>query len=543
MSDTNTHGFIQLPLGGIGKKIPASVLIEVHYDGGTVAFEEGDVLTFSTSTWTGKVIDVEGTIVSGELHVKILEPVPITPTLISGENIIVDGTTNATVENTERSLYYYQQNVIAGGDNMVNTLNITEASEALVTFSEGSPQFDSFGKLQVAEDVTIGEYTFNYSGRDGHFTDTQVLGATITHDQATACMILNNPVTAGSVVKRTTDVHHKYTPAQSLAGIMTVVIGDQGKNSVTRRWGLLSNTDGVFFELVDSILSVVIRSSTSGTPVETRINQADWSVDRMDGSSGYFNKSKITLDITKDNIYWVDFQWLGAGSVRWGVDIGGVRIILHQEDNANKNAISYMRTGSLPMTVEQENTGLSVSTSEMRWFTGSIKSGGSFSPHAGQFAKETGSTSLLTNAGGLVPILSIRPTLTFKGISNHVMILLNHISGLVLDSTGTTPSYAYMEVWKNPTLVGATWADGSVSTESAVEFDTAATALSGGRRVGGAYIGGIGQINIAGFFNYLHENLVNKHDGTQQYYTVALRPMAGVDITAAINVAWKEIRD
>lgn len=537
---SGSHGYIALPPDGAGKQVAQSVMAEVNFDNGTILFKVGDIVTFSTSTWSGTIIKVEGTITTGELHVRIEVPVPNNPTLTIGENIIVGGSTNAKVSSAIALLYYGKMNI--AGKNMDNLVEVTKRNELVTTFTEGSPQFDSFGRMQVSWPQTIGEYTFNYDGRDGHFTDTQTNGATVVHDQTVSCMVLTNPTTNGAVSERMTDIHHKYIPGQSSIGEMTISVGDIGKADVIRRWGLFDDFDGVFFELNGTTLYTVVRSSTSGSVVDTKVEQIDWNTDIVGGANSEFNPSGVSLDLSKDNIFWFDYQWLGAGTVRFGIDVGGIRIICHQSHHANTLPISYMRTGSLPMAIRQENTAISASTSEIRWFCGTIKTEGEFHPHVGQFAYESGGTlSDVAVLDGLIPFLSMRIQATFKGRKNHIMILPNNLNAIILDSLGTSDGYAYLEVWKNSTLTGDTFAT-TVNTLSGVEIDTAATSFTGGRRVGGMYLKGASDKDIRGYFNYLHENLVNKQDGTHNHYTFAVRAI-GADIKVAGAISWEEVRD
>jgi hypothetical protein len=95
--------------------------------------------------------------------------------------------------------------------------------------------------------------------------------------------------------------------------MQTIQIGDTGKANVVRRWGYFDEENGLFWELDGTTLYAVQRSSTTGSVVDTRVAQANWNRDSLDGTIRY------DLDVTKTNLYWMDFQWLGVGIVRFGV--------------------------------------------------------------------------------------------------------------------------------------------------------------------------------------------------------------------------------
>ncbi len=92
----------------------------------------------------------------------------------------------------------------------------------------------------------------------------------------------------------------------------------------------------------------VIMSKTT----ETRIPQSQWNIDKCDGTgpSGY------NIDLTKMQMFYIDYSWYGAGFIRWGLrgSTGDV-IYCHKLINNNVNAEAYMRSGNLPGRYESES--------------------------------------------------------------------------------------------------------------------------------------------------------------------------------------------
>jgi hypothetical protein len=78
--------------------------------------------------------------------------------------------------------------------------------------------------------------------------------------------------------------------------------------------------------------------------IDTKIPQSAWNIDKVDGTgpSGY------TLDLTKMQMFYLDYSWYGAGAVRWGFrTTKGNIVYVHKQMNNNQNATAYMRSGNL----------------------------------------------------------------------------------------------------------------------------------------------------------------------------------------------------
>ena len=96
-----------------------------------------------------------------------------------------------------------------------------------------------------------------------------------------------------------------------------------------------------------STASFVIVSQTQ----ETRISQTAWNLDKCDGTgpSGY------NIDLTKMQMFYMDYSWYGAGFIRWGFrGTDGNVFYVHKMINNNVNTEAYMRSGNLPARYESE---------------------------------------------------------------------------------------------------------------------------------------------------------------------------------------------
>lgn len=82
---------------------------------------------------------------------------------------------------------------------------------------------------------------------------------------------------------------------------------------------------------------------------DEKVPQTAWNLDRCDGTgpSGY------SLDLTKIQMWYIDFSWYGAGAARFGFkQQDGQIVYAHRYVHNNKQFSSYMRSGNLPAHYE-----------------------------------------------------------------------------------------------------------------------------------------------------------------------------------------------
>lgn len=86
--------------------------------------------------------------------------------------------------------------------------------------------------------------------------------------------------------------------------------------------------------------------------IDTKYPQSTWNIDKCDGTgpSGY------NLDLSRMQMFYIDYSWYGAGFIRWGVrGADGNVIYCHKVINNNVNTEAYMRSGNLPARYESES--------------------------------------------------------------------------------------------------------------------------------------------------------------------------------------------
>lgn len=87
-----------------------------------------------------------------------------------------------------------------------------------------------------------------------------------------------------------------------------------------------------------------VANATVSKTTELRIPQSQWNIDKMDGTG----HSLMNLDLTKMQMFYIDYTWYGAGAVRFGFKNNrGEVVYCHRMPNNNVNTEAYMRTGNL----------------------------------------------------------------------------------------------------------------------------------------------------------------------------------------------------
>jgi len=338
-----------------------------------------------------------------------------------------------------------------------------------VTYNDAgniSASIDAFGRLRVSNPFTLFDGTQRY--RDDEFkwnqVDTGEATSTFLPNESTMLMTVSG--NGDSAIRQTKQVF-SYQPGKSLLTLTTFVMNTPTAG-LRQRVGLFGAQNGVYFEVDGVDINLVIRKYTSGSVDDTteKIPRSQWNGDKMDGLGGQSNISGVTLDVTKAQIFWSDIEWLGVGSVRCGFVINGQFIVCHIFHHANILDKVYMTTASLPVRYELTSTG---AAGTMRAICSTVISEGGYSNRSQSRAIGTSLTGKNLITTEYRPLVCIR--LKSANIDSIVVPTKFDLYGL------QQAAFAY-RVILNPTLTDANWT--TAGTNSSVEYDLSATALSGG---------------------------------------------------------------
>lgn len=253
------------------------------------------------------------------------------------------------------------------------------ASTSGSTFFADSPNLDAFGRVRSSNPATLFNNKQLFDKQPLYWAEkiTNNSGSVSSvHSSLKAATTMTLGTSSGDRVIRRTKRVFNYQPGKSQQIMMTFRMGNAVANC-TKRVGFFNDSDGLFLEQDGTNgINLVIRSNVTGTPVETKIPQASWNVDKFDGTGN----SGITLDLSKTQIFFIDFEWLGVGRVRFGFVIGGIVYYVHYENNSNILETVYMSNPNLPLTYEIVNTGATASQPSMDHICTAVFSEGGFNP-------------------------------------------------------------------------------------------------------------------------------------------------------------------
>ena len=338
---------------------------------------------------------------------------------------------------------------------------------------------DAFGRLRTSAPLTLFDSSHRYND-NGLWSTSTSTGGSATFDANAGLVNLAVTTSSGSQVIRETTKCFSYQPGKSLLVMSTFTLA-AAKTGLRQRVGYYGASNGMYLELANSDLAFVERSSSTGSLVETRVLRSAWNIDPMDGTG----PSKLTLDITKSQILWMDVEWLGLGTVRLGFIINGKFVHCHSFHHANFITSTYITTASLPLRYEITNTASTASSSTLKQVCSTLLSEGGYELRGLQQAIGTSITApyALTTAGTYYPLISLR----LKSTHLDAIVILTALS--ILAATANA-NYNWRVV-ASATTTGGTWT--SAGANSAVEYNLTGTATTGGRILAQGYFSSTNQ--------------------------------------------------
>lgn len=148
---------------------------------------------------------------------------------------------------------------------------------------------------------------------------------------------------------------------QQLSGTVTVVQGSPLVTGVNTRFSsqllpgdyIVIRGMSYLVQTIESDTSLVIAPEYRGQSgkncrvsktIDTRRPQSSWNIDKMDGTGA----SGFTLDLSKMQMFYIDYSWYGAGAIRFGFkNTRGEVVYCDRIANNNVNTEAYMRSGNM----------------------------------------------------------------------------------------------------------------------------------------------------------------------------------------------------
>lgn len=351
-------------------------------------------------------------------------------------------------------------------------------------------------------------------------------GGTATWDSNISSTNMTVTTSSGSSVVRQSKLYAPYRPGQTQLIYLTGIIGAQ-KTNVRSRIGYFDTVNGLYFQMdgttggPDLGLSVVVRTNTSGSVVNNVVTQANWNLDKLDGTGS----SGITLDPSKMLAFVIDFAWLGAGGARFGFLFNDRIVYCHRYDAANVFAVPFIGEPNLPLRWEITNTGATASSTTMLQTCGAVFSEGAGAP--GGIVVSAGTGVAGRSISGAVPIVSVR--LRASAIRGFLV-------PIGFDSITTSNASYITHVVVGGTLTGASF---NPTTGPSTEFDIAASAITGGTVIATTFAAAAGSRASAALVSG-DIKLGASIAGTADILSLVITPTTG-SMTTLGSLTWREV--
>lgn len=284
------------------------------------------------------------------------------------------------------------------------------------TFADG-PSIDAFGRLRVAGPTSLFDSQLQYDEQPLLWVTKSAGTASQTHRPDESAVDMTLGTASGDRFVRQTREYFRYQPGKSQLVKCTGTFG-AAQVGTEKLIGYGDDNNGIFMGQDGGGSFVLLRSSVTGSVSDARkVYQADWNVDKMDGTG----PSGVTLDATKAQIVLLDIEWLGVGRVRIGFVQGGAINYVHEFLNANIQTTTYMTTGNLPIRYEIKNTDAVSSAPTLKHICSEVESeGGQEETVAYPFSEVREDVSIPNGFANAQVIFAARHASTFNGIENRV---------------------------------------------------------------------------------------------------------------------------
>ncbi len=437
--------------------------------------------------------------------------------------------------------------------------------------------FDSFGRLRMSQPYTIFD-SKNVGKQNGKFTYcTTGTGQTPSYNSTNSTIGLTCNAGTGLVINES-KCRFAYQPGKSLLIMNTfcfgsVTTGTPDTSITTQRVGYFDDDNGIYLEINPSGVFINKRSSIAG--LTESISISNWN-----GNSWL----KTNLNLSKSQIFWIDLEWLGVGSVRTGFVIDGEYYIAHSFHHANSINTTYMTSAQLPIRYQINSSGTATNCTLTQICSTVISEGGyegnSIIRHIGTDTSGTLISNISTiNINvpccairiGTDPSGSILNSADTSGTMYNSIIVPSQMSIYIntpVGSTNNTQSVIEYRLILNPTIsysTGYSWKkysslytdDTSSTVEYLLQSDfsgngiiSGASAISGGIVVNNGFIETRTSygLNSPKDFNFQLGRIIDSYTTLTKYHSdvlvLALRLVFKGDITianAGVKLGWYEL--
>jgi hypothetical protein len=374
-----------------------------------------------------------------------------------------------------------------------------------------SVNLDAFGRLRVSETRSLLELKYDQDKLPNQVDELVNGSASSTLDSTNACVIMSVSNTGGYVIRQSKE-RAIYQPGKSQ--LCDFSFSDfQLDSNVIKRVGYFSSTTAATY---DSQFDGFFLESNG---VNNKISFQMWKTGTLilSAATDTWDSSEVnpsTIDWSKTHLMAVDFQWLGVGRVRFGMNLSGNTYVFKTNSGTNNLDDVYMSSPDQPIRYEIRSSG---GTGSFHQICSAISDEGTRN-----ILKRTGSVSqintvTLSTSGTKYPFIGLRAS----PIYDQVTIQLTNTQIL---NTSNDDFLVTVEI--NPTISsGMTYSSGNTAEWQYSLGNGAQTVTSDGVIIAG-FIGQAGTSALTTIeLNETEIKPGRKIDGTVDQLWVCITPL------------------
>lgn len=327
-----------------------------------------------------------------------------------------------------------------------------------------------------------------------------------------------------------------YQPFRTHVITMAMILGE-GKTNLVKRFGQYTNFNGWYFEQNGtSEFYVGYRNNSfeaTGT-IDTRIERANWNVDRLDGTG----PSGLNISTLLNNAltFVIEYVWHGTQGIRFEIEYFDKLYPVHEVVWSATEEKPFARSALLPLNYEIENTGAVATSSTMYVGPASFNIEGGEERAGLRFSRGNRPTEAVTATSTTVPnyIFGIRPKLQINSINNR-----GSITPLAYQIFSDADIYYEIQLQAIPT--NGTWT--SIGATSITEYSFDFTTLSTeGYTIASGYVQGSNNRsgNIANSFEDLETVEIDTLNSNAQLAIVVRAYKISSNAEVRASIKWKE---
>lgn len=293
--------------------------------------------------------------------------------------------------------------------------------------SDGRPVKPYVPMVNIPEAVLLGEWKFVGNSNDEYIDFSRKADepdAFFSYQGSHVNLIVDEETDGKKATLQTTQYVHY------IIGTKNIFFITFNPNSVQKefikRVGVFDDDDGIFLELGEDGIKIIVRGGTVG-----EIPRSSWNVNKMDGSSEleFEDDSPVNLNFSALQTLVIAYDW-SAGFFSVGFVIEGEIVIAHHQTFNNVANLPFMGRPNLPVRFEIFSIRFTSEIGSLSAYSCCAYREGSTHNHGGGLRSDSASVTL--GGGASSTILAIRVASGAKINARLKDIHFNSISGNLL---------------------------------------------------------------------------------------------------------------